>query len=107
MSVSLYIENADGQESIPIAGQSEISEVWMPIIVRHELVCLEQCITGGLSIDPEIYSQTLEEVAILKDEFEARFSFSDEPANIVFRCRRLHRILSQHPPDDTTAIYIG
>jgi hypothetical protein len=108
MGVSIHYGAADTEsEVIPLAGQQEVLDLWMPIIRKRGLDLLDYCMTAGLSIDADNYSQILEEVLIAQQEIESQIPFVEDPTNPVFRCKRLRDILLTHPPSKGYSVYIG
>jgi hypothetical protein len=108
MGVSIhYGRGEDASAVVPLAGQSEIDQLWMPIIQKCGLVLLEVCMTAGLAVDAENYSQVLEEITTIQKEIEETISYVDDPTNPAFRCRRLHDIVSTHPPGKGFSVYVG
>ncbi len=108
MGVSVHwSEKGNDGSVLTVAGQSEVEALWFPIIRQKQLVWLELALTAGVSVDPENYSQLLEEVAIVQQEIESRTAFVEDPVNPVYRCRRLYAILVDHPPSKGYSVYLG
>jgi hypothetical protein len=108
MGVSIHYGDGDLDPSIiPLAGQSEIDDLWMPIIRTRGLDLLDICMTAGLPVDTNNYSQLLEEVSTMQEKIESIRKYVDDPANPVFRCRRLYSILVNNPPSAGYEVYIG
>lgn len=109
MSVSItYKEyNTDEAVSLSVVGDSELHELWIPIIQECGLEYMDYVVTAGLSLDSDNYYDVLSEVRQLLAELEQRQEFRDDITNPVFRCRRLLEVLEAHSPERGAELYIG
>jgi hypothetical protein len=107
MSISIYIDNNDETEMIPVAGQNEINDLWMPIIRQKGLELLKVTVSGGVQVIDDVYWGLINELVILLHEIETHNPPTDYPLDASARLRRLLDTLKQHPPSSGSKLFLG
>jgi len=90
-----------------LAGYNEIQQLWIPYIKNVGLQYLDLCYSGGLKVDKENYANVVAEASMILKHIETSITYCDDPANPVYRCRRLIEILRRYPPSDEHEVYLG
>src|ERR1700722_2957697 len=109
MGISIFF-NSPGEvrEVVPVAGQSELTDLWLPIVEKKGLDLIEVCVSGGLAVDdPEVYSQLLQQVSALLHETETREEPNQDPLSAIGRLKRFLKLIREHPPSSGSGLYIG
>lgn len=108
MSVNLHIaDKSSGTKDMHIiCGANEARECWEPIFQQFDLAMLEYAFSAGISLDMENQRQFMAELDTALSEIEKRHQYEDDFINIVYRARRLARLLASHPVD-AHDVYVG
>ncbi len=108
MSVNLYItDKSSGKSDMHIVcGAAEARDSWVPIFQQLDLAMLQYAFSAGVSLEVENNAQFTRELDAAIEVIEKQNQYVDAVTNIVFRARRLVRLLATHPLDRHD-IYIG
>lgn len=109
MSITLSLDRGlkSGPEYFCVVGDTELNEVWKPIIERNDLHYLDYIVGAGIGLDADNYLDIAGEVRVLLDALESGYPYVDDIVNPVFRCRRLLRIINEFSPENGLSVYIG
>ena len=109
MGVACYVNDPSGAlvESFPVAGATEVRELWLPVIRANGLELLEVVVTGGLTISVEYHAGVTDELTTLLNQFNPLNDPNPPLGGAADRCSRLLRILTANPPSGNTTVYIG
>jgi hypothetical protein len=109
MSTSIYIDCPLKQleESVFVAGASDGTRFWLPIIDSLKLHLLEHAFGAGLTITDEYYAGVIEEVKVVLSKFAEIPDSTPGIGDVISRCCQLLEILKKYPPGSGCELYLG
>ncbi len=109
MGIACYVRDSNGTlvDSFPVAGATEVNELWLPVIQNKSLKLLEVIVTGGLTVSAEYHAGVTDELTTLMNSFNPPGEPHPRPGTPADRCLHLIRTLAANPPNGNTTVYVG